>query len=214
MNPRTGALAGTALAAMMALAALGPWRPASANINADINGDGAVNSIDAAIILQYTAGLLTDLKTVRPMWQYAVDATASSEGAEGTWDAMQATRGPDTVDGTGALRCGDFETAWAPASAGPGPEWLEVMFGIPVNATGLIVYETHNAGFIYRIDLIDTDGGYHTLFTGTDTTTCPGEFRLTFPRTSYLVEGMRIHTQRDGWEEIDAVRLEGFREPS
>ena len=75
-------------------------------------------------------------------------------------------------------------------------------FAPPGRATGLTVYETYKAGFVYQVDLIDTDNVCHTIWTGTDATGCPGEFTRTFSQTSYLVDGIKIYTQIAGWEEI------------
>ena len=122
-----------------------------------------------------------------PVEQYASSATASSSyGANpgDDWNASQATGAPDTVDGGGNLQCGDKKTAWAPLTSSSDPEWLEVSFATPVNATGFTVYETFVGGFVYQVDLIDTDNVYHTIWTGTDTTACPGEFTTTFSQTS------------------------------
>jgi hypothetical protein len=132
---------------------------------------------------------------------WAVSATASSQYSSANWSAAQAVGAPNTT------RCGDLGTAWAPLSSGSDPEWLEVGFNPPRPAAALQVHETYNAGFIYRVDLVDANNSYHTVWTGTDTTPCPGWFTLTFPRTSYPVKAARIHTQKPGWEEIDAVGL-------
>jgi hypothetical protein len=82
-----------------------------------------------------------------------------------------------------------------------------VDFATPTSARGLIVNETYNSGFVYRVDLIDTGGVYHTVWTGVDTTGCPGWFEVWFAPTAYAVKGAKIYTQKAGWEEIDAVRL-------
>ncbi len=120
----------------------------------------------------------------------------------------QATGVPATVG------CYGSYDAWAPAEDATGDEWLEVFFEVPVKATGLDVYETYGAGFIYKVDLIDTDGNYYNIWEGTDTTACTEEttdsygwFTLNFPETDYEVAGAIIHTQKDGYEEIDAVGI-------
>jgi len=137
--------------------------------------------------------------------QYATSAIASSEWDSLDWGTIQATGAPDLWP----TECGDLPWAWAPLSDGADPEWLEVSYSTRVYATGLSVYETFSTGFIYQVDLIDTSNAYHTIWTGTDTTGCPGEFSLSFAETSYQVDGIRIYTQINGWEEIDAVKLVG-----
>ena len=139
-----------------------------------------------------------------PLEQFASSATASSEWGAYWWGTIQATGVPNTFD------CDDIDTAWAPSDWTSDPEWLEVSFDVAVHATALTVYETYETGFIYQVDLIDTESVYHTIWTGTDTTECPGEFTLTFDVTSYQVAGIKIYTQNDDFEEIDAVRLIGW----
>jgi len=135
--------------------------------------------------------------------QWAKTARASSEYSASKWSAMQSTGPPDTST------CGDHPTAWAPKSSGAEPEWLEVYFDTPVYARELNIHETYNSGFIYRIDLIDTEGRYHHAWSGKDYTPCPGWFNISL-NTDYKVIGVKIYTQIQGWEEIDAVRLVGY----
>jgi hypothetical protein len=132
---------------------------------------------------------------------WAVSATASSQYSSTSWSAAQATGAPDTT------ACGDISTAWAPSSSGTAPEWLQVSFGTPRQAVGLQVHETYNAPFVYQMDLIDAGGISHTVWSGVDSTPCPGRFTVNFPATSYLVTGAKIYTQAPGWEGIDAVGL-------
>jgi hypothetical protein len=136
-----------------------------------------------------------------PEIQWATTATASSQYSPSDWSAMQATGEPNTVG------CGDQVTAWAPLSSGSDLEWIELGFDFPVKATGLQVHETFESGFIYQVDLIDVDGVSHTVWTGTDNTPCPGWFELSFKRTNYVVQGVKLYTQVNGWEEVDAVAL-------
>lgn len=132
--------------------------------------------------------------------QWAAEATASSAYY---FPAKLAIGEPDT------FKCGGSLTAWAPSSGGAGPEWLELTFDTPVHATKLLVHETFNAGFVYRVDLIDTKGESHTVWEGKDTSSCPGWFEITFDRTPYLVQSVTLHTQIDGYEAVDAVALTG-----
>ncbi len=138
--------------------------------------------------------------------QFAKTATASSIWNP-AWSAMEATGAPYEERYGEASICGDT-TAWSP-QIGINPEWLEARFALPVFATGLTVYEPFNSGSIYQVDLIDTEGACHTVWTGTDGTDCPGKFVLTFAKTSYKVEGAKIYTRHDEYEEIDAVKLIG-----
>ena len=139
--------------------------------------------------------------TPPPATVWASTATASSQYTSGNWSAMQATGAPNVPS------CSDNSLAWAPNSSGSGSEWLETTFAAPAPATGVWVRETYSAGFIYRVDLKDTNDVYTTIWTGTDTTPCGAWFWLSFPTTSYSVKAVRIYTQKAGWEEIDAVGL-------
>lgn len=122
------------------------------------------------------------LTVASPIW--GVTASASSEYSSGGWSAACALGVPDTGS------CGSFSTAWTPRGSGPEPEWLEIGFGAPWPAVGLQVHETHLSGCIYQADLVDANGVRHTIWTGADTTPCPGWFTLTFPRTPYLVKAV------------------------
>ena len=135
--------------------------------------------------------------------QYAASATASTEWLPGDNGTAQAIGSPDTT------RCGDIETAWAPLTTRSDPEWLEATFEVPVYATGLTVYETFRSGYITQVDLIDTSDVYHIIWTGSDSTGCPGKFTITFAQTSYEVDGVKIYTATNGWENLDAVKLLG-----
>jgi hypothetical protein len=131
----------------------------------------------------------------------------SSEWSTTAWSAEQALGAPDT------FAYGDIVTAWAPLPINESEEYLELGFTTPVYATGLIVRETYGNGFLTQVDLIDTSDGYHTIWTGTDSTQpgAPRDFRLTFSATSYLVKGVKLYVDTDhdldAWEEIDAVRI-------
>ncbi|MFA0823070.1 MAG: cohesin domain-containing protein [Methanomethylovorans sp.] len=140
--------------------------------------------------------------TVSPR-QWASGSTASSEYTADRWSANQATGVPNTD------ACGDISTAWAPASSGSDPEWLNLSFSTPVQAIGVRVHETNIAGFIYQVDVVDTSGQKHTVWTGTDSTVCPGWFEVTFDKTQYSVNGVILYTKIAGWEEVDAVELLG-----
>jgi hypothetical protein len=138
--------------------------------------------------------------------QWAIEAKASSQYSETRWSAMQATGEPNTE------RCGDIDTAWAPRTSGPNPEWLQIYFETPVYATQLRVHETYNAGSIYRVEFVDVDAVSHTVWEDNDTTKCPGWFELTLEATKYQVQSVVLHTRDGSWEEIDAVQLTGLVE--
>jgi len=136
--------------------------------------------------------------------QWASKARASSQYSPSAWSAQQAIGEPNTS------QCGDNNTAWAPGSSGSGPEWLELTFDTPVYVTKLRVHETYNSGCIYKVEFVDVYEEKHTAWQGKDATTCPGWFEIEFAQTRYLVKSVILHTQIEGYEEIDAVELTGI----
>jgi hypothetical protein len=139
------------------------------------------------------------------IYQWAVDTGASVDWSSGdAWAVFQATGKPDT------FACGDLTSAWAPGPDGADAEWLEVEFSQPVHATGIEVYETHIGGFVTEIEVVDVRGRAKTVWRGDDTTPCPGVLSASFGPTARLIDRVRVHTQIEGWEEIDTVKLIGL----
>jgi hypothetical protein len=141
------------------------------------------------------------------MWALRTGTTASS--TLGHWSSnnywpFQAGEAPNV--GT----CGFSGLAWAPATSGTEPEWLMAKYADAVYATGVEVYESYAAPFVYQIELVEPDGTAHVVWEGTDTTSCPGTLQVWFPQTPYLVDRVKIHTQVSGTEQIDAVKLFGM----
>ncbi|MCP3934515.1 MAG: hypothetical protein GY708_03990, partial [Actinomycetia bacterium] len=132
--------------------------------------------------------------------QWGTNASASSEYIS----ALAATGPPENP-----MVCIDDVTNWTPLTGDPDPEWLEVWYSTPVHATGVAIYEAFEAGFVFQIDLKDTGGTTHTIWSGADPTPCGGVFEPTWPPTPYLTKTVRIHTATPDWEEIDAVELVG-----
>ncbi len=132
---------------------------------------------------------------------WGVSAIASSEYTATAWSAERACGAPDTV------LCADAATAWAPRPWGADPEWIEVDFGRVAQAIGLKIHETFESGFVTQIELIDGNGVSTSVWSGVDTTGCPGWFEVEWGTPPRPVRSVRIHTQVDGWEEIDAVGL-------
>jgi len=110
---------------------------------------------------------------------------------------------------------GNFQTAWAPAAENGTQEYLEIGYLQPVYATGVTIQETDGNGFVYQVDLLDTDGNRHTVFTGPDNSQpgAPAGLDIAIPQTSYLVAGVQVYVNTDhdlnNREEIDAVQLQG-----
>lgn len=105
---------------------------------------------------------------------------------------------------------------WGQQFGNMGIQSLTVGFASPALATGVVVREAANNGFVTQIELLDTNDVFHTVFSGVDPT--PGgavtNFTVSFAQTDYLVKGVKIsvNTAINGsaFEEIDAVQLIGY----
>jgi hypothetical protein len=141
--------------------------------------------------------------------QWASSATASSEYGNPDWAAVQAAGAPDTPG------CGDHTTAWA-SFDWITVEWLEVGFATPVIPTRINIHQTYNPGSIVRVEVKDTAGVYHTVYTATPVVMdiCPYPLSVVIPEFSHPVEAVRItldQSRLQSWNEIDAVELVGYR---
>jgi PEP-CTERM motif len=82
-------------------------------------------------------------------------------------------------------------------------------------ADGFTVRETDGNGFVYQVDVLDTNSVLHTVWSGTDPSFpgSPVDFSVNFARTTYLVQGLKVYTDTNhnlsAWEEIDAIQLRG-----
>lgn len=133
-------------------------------------------------------------------------------GFPGQWNASQALGAPDT------FTYGDFPTAWAASSAdGSGVEYLTLGYATPVFATGLIVRQTFNPGFVFQVDVREFGTStLHTVWSGSDPS-LPGtvaDFEITWPATAFQVDAVKVTINSNNtigdFEEIDAVRLDGW----
>jgi hypothetical protein len=145
-----------------------------------------------------------------PAGQWAVSATASSTYSDATgqarFSAWQATGAPN-VD-----QEGDNGNAWASKTPDAGIEWINLAFTKPVAATGLRIRESAGAGAVVKVDLIDPQGTVHPLWSGKDPTKGLNYLMLTFPKTDFKVDHVKITLATNvvpGWNEIDAVQLLG-----
>jgi hypothetical protein len=170
----------------------------------DTDTDGVGDTCDNCALVANASQ--ADSEVARPtLRQWGSQATASSEYSSTDYSATQATGAPESVG-----VCGDATTNWSPLTPDPDPEWLEVTYATPVQATGVDVHEKLEAPFITQIDLRDTSNNLHTVWTGTDTTACGEVLAIAFPATPYFVTGVVVRTAAPNWEEIDAVELVGI----
>jgi hypothetical protein len=138
--------------------------------------------------------------------QWAASASASSEFGVSGWIAAEATGSPDTTE------CGDNSTAWASSSTDT-VEWIQLGYTTPVYATQVVIHITYNPSYVTAVELIDTNGSYHSVYTAQPTPmACPAQLTVSFAKTTYLVSGVRITIDQatlNSWSEIDAVQLIG-----
>jgi hypothetical protein len=145
-----------------------------------------------------------------PQGQWASGATASSSYSDAKdqerFAPWQAT-GPPNVDHES-----DNAAAWTSKTSDAGIEWLDLTFPNAVHATGLRIRESDGAGAIVRVEIFDDSGAVHSLWTGTDPTKGLNYFVLTFPKTTYKTNHVKVTLATNlipGWNEIDAVQLLG-----
>jgi hypothetical protein len=141
--------------------------------------------------------------------QWGVSATASSQYGDKDWAAAQATGAPNTKE------CGDKTSAWASSSA-TGVDWLEVTYASPVTPTQINIYETYNPGSIVKVELRDTNGDYHSVYTASPSVVseCPRTLVVDVKDVTSPVNAVRIsldQTKSPSWNEIDAVELVGLK---
>ncbi|WP_298402964.1 NHL repeat-containing protein [uncultured Chloroflexus sp.] len=161
---------------------------------------------DAAALA--TAMALTPVAEAPPsetVQQWVASATASSFYAP-DYDPSGVVGPPDVPE------CQDSPNAWAPATPGS-RETLTVTFAEPVFATGLIIYQNYQPGYITLVELIDEQGTAKVVHRADPVplSECPFALTITFEQTLTRIVGARITLdQRDGsWSEIDAVALIG-----
>ena len=145
--------------------------------------------------------------TVTTINQWATSGTASSEFDATSWSAQQATGAPDTAT------CGDQTTAWA-SHGTDAIETLSLSYSTQVYATQAVIYISYHPTYVTMVELQDSNGTYHSVYTASPQTmmTCPYQLTINIPKTSYLVKGLRItidQTTLNDWSEIDAVQLVG-----
>jgi YD repeat-containing protein len=113
------------------------------------------------------------------------DATLAASSGLGTAASVQGA--PDDV-------------AWTP-DGGWAREFITVGFASAAYATGVLV-RGESGGAVSQVDLIDTSGTAHTIWSGKDPAAGAGDFVLNFATTAYQVQAVTVYTTG-----VDAVRL-------
>jgi hypothetical protein len=145
-----------------------------------------------------------------PAGQWALAATASSSWNDAKeqerYAPWQATGAPNVDEES------DNPASWTPKTANAGIEWLDLTFPRAVAATGVRIRESDSAGAIIKVELIDADNQPHALWSGTDPTRGLNYLLLSFPKTAYKANRVKITLATNlgpGYKEIDAVQLLG-----
>jgi len=140
--------------------------------------------------------------------QYAVRAVASSQYSDPDWGSRQAIGEPDTVD------CGDKPTAWA-SKAKTGKEWLVLTYELAVIPTQIVIFETYNPGAVSLVEVVDEGGNLLPVYEAAPSVVeqCPFVIVIDVKDVNVPVDKVRLtidQTGRSGWDEIDAVQLDGI----
>jgi hypothetical protein len=140
--------------------------------------------------------------------QWASTATASSEWGTSDWAASVATGAPDVTV------CDDDVHAWA-ASGSTTVEWIELYFDTPVMPDQVNIIESYNPDAVVKVELIDSNGSYHEVYTGLayGISECPYTLVVPVVGADYMTNGVRVTIDQsviNNWTEIDAVQLFGY----
>ncbi len=178
----------------------------------DITGTGLADELRGlglADVLRGGAGDDTLIGGASINGQWASSVISFTSQFSGQFAATNMLGVPDTFSYASA------GTAWAPASQNGTFEQVVLGFATPGVATGVMIRENWGNGFVTRVDLLDVNDQYHTVFTGTDPSQ-PGavvDFTVSFTPTTYLVKGVKLFVDTNHnlstYEEIDAVQLQG-----
>ena len=152
-----------------------------------------------------------DLDAVVDSLNAAIDrmnraAHEAQRAREPAWGAGQAVGEPDTVS------AGDQRTAWAPATADGGAEWLQLGYEKAVEIAQVKVRETCGAGCIAKVAAVLESGAEVVIWQGRESA---GDGVVDAPFNAppgLTARGVKVYldTARvPGWNEIDAVELIG-----
>ena len=133
-------------------------------------------------------------------------AIAEQRAREPAWGVGQAVGEPDTMS------AGDQRTAWAPAAADGGTEWLQLGYEKAVEIAQVQVRETCGAGCIAKVAAVLESGAEVVIWQGRESV---GDGIVDAPFNAppgLTARGVKVYldTARvPGWNEIDAVQLIG-----
>ncbi|MGB3508662.1 MAG: DUF642 domain-containing protein [Microcoleaceae cyanobacterium] len=130
--------------------------------------------------------------------QYATSVIGfSSQWNTTSWSAQQALGQPNNG-------------SWCPKLANGNIEFIILSYDQPVFASGVKVREGARVGSITRVDVLDMDDIFHTVWEGIDPVDNSSKYsEISWNPTSFLVKGVKIYidTKPNGWEYIESVEL-------
>ena len=146
------------------------------------------------------------------VYQWAIDAEASSEFADPEWSAEQAIGEPDSPG------CGDYKFSWASA-ASDSIDTLTLRFPDLVYPLEIRIYESFNPDQVVKVEVKDPEGGgFYTVLQKNPIPVdrpCPYELVVPVEGIDFMSDTIRITVDQSqlglGWNEIDAVQLVGTK---
>ena len=146
------------------------------------------------------------------VYQWGVEAEASSEFSNTEWNAEQSIGEPNSPG------CGDYQFSWASA-ASDSIDTLIVRYPESVYPLEIIIHESFNPDQIVKIEVLNTERGtYYTVLQKNPLRVdrpCPFELSVPVFGINFRTNTVRITVDQSqlglGWNEIDAVQLIGVR---
>ena len=102
--------------------------------------------------------------------------------------------------------------AWIPRKEGPN-EFIEVRFARSIAAQQVTIVENFNPGSITKIELVDTKGEHHEIYSNPSPGPLPEAFRtleVRFPAAEYRTLGVKVYMNTakvEGVNQIDAIGI-------
>ncbi len=150
-----------------------------------------------------------------PKGQWAIKAKASSSFGSANEEPEDSTASNTPFHATGAPN-GD---QWNNNSQDIGFDWIELTYEKPVKASEvrMVTSNTNSVESINKVELIDSDGTAHTIWSGVSDVKPDERGRRTwfvrnFEPTEYQVTGVKLtfaNNVSSGYKQVDAVQLIG-----
>ena len=193
------------------------WTSQNTSI-ASVGADGLVTGMGVgSTIVVATAGaarveVAVRVQTANFLRQWATGATASTQYENFMWSANQALGAPNV-----AADCNDEWRSWASLD-NTTVEWLELSYDQPVRPTEIRKQEVYAPGSIVKVEVKDLAGQYHQVYSATPAAiaACLHTRTIAISDVTAYVSSVRVTIDQSvirDWNEIDAVRLTGYRPP-